>query len=135
MRICVKMCVYVYLSHKCVHVWERICVSLCVGFCGYVCMCGCLYVCAYGYVCMCAWVCACVSVCAVGSWTRELGAFPLLLTDGLENEVPSATYLLTPLRALLLPSSPAAAPVAASSLPSFLLDNCPPLAGVWGRWG
>lgn len=70
---------------------------ICVEFCGYVCMWLYMYVC--GAMCM----CECVSVCAVGSWAVELGASPMLLTDGPANEAVSATCLLVP--PLLSPSS------------------------------
>ena len=111
MHVCVCVCSCHLCTFMCAYVGEDMCecIFVCVGFCGYVCVGGCLYVCAYSCVCMCVWVCTCVSVCIVGPWPAELAAFPSLRTDGPANEALSATCLHAPLRALLPPSSPAAA--------------------------
>ena len=133
MGACMGACIYDYrwvcmFAHMCTcaYLYIFICahVEEVVGMNVYVCgiLWACVHVCIS--VCVCTWlyVCACVSLCAVGSWAVELGAFPLLLTDGPANEALSATCLLAvplPPRALFPPSSPAATPVTASLLPGF----------------
>lgn len=108
-------CAYLY-TFMCAHVGEDVGMSVYVY--------GILWICgARVVVCMCVHVSLCVamcmgewvSVCAVGSWAVELGASPLLLTDGPANEALPATCLLMPTPWFLFPS-PAAAAVAASAL-------------------